>query len=150
MKVRFRNATREDVPTILALLRDDEFGAARETDGLETYTAAFERLAQETDNHLIVGEDEAGRLIATYQLTFISGLSHRGTIRAQVESVRVASDLRGQGVGHAMMEDAENRARAAGCRMMQLTTTKGRNRAADFYDALGFTPSHTGYKRILE
>ena len=150
MSVTFREARPEDVATILELLRDDDLGAARETDGLETYKIAFERMQQEATNHLIVGEDANGRMVATYQLTFISGLSHRGTIRAQVESVRVASDLRGQGIGRAMMVDAEIRARKAGCKMLQLTTTKGRNRAADFYDALGFTPSHTGYKRILE
>ncbi|MEX0339042.1 MAG: GNAT family N-acetyltransferase [Arenibacterium sp.] len=150
MTLRFRKAQRPDVPDILALLQDDEFGASRETDGLETYLAAFEQMSQEPTNHVIVGIDGEGRLVATYQLTFISGLSHRGTRRAQVESVRVASDLRGQGIGHALMADAEARARAAGCRMLQLTTTKGRNRAADFYDALGFTPSHTGYKRVLD
>ncbi|MEX0280768.1 MAG: GNAT family N-acetyltransferase [Arenibacterium sp.] len=150
MKTRFREARREDVAQILNLLRDDELGEQRETDGLETYLAAFQSMQQEAANHLIVGEDTNGRLIATYQLTFITGLSHRGTRRAQVESVRVATDLRGQGIGHAMMADAEKRARKANCRMIQLTTTKGRNRAADFYEALGFTPSHTGYKRSLE
>ncbi len=146
--IRFREGRREDVAHVLALLKDDAYGAQRETAPLESYLAAFDAMQSEGASHLIVGEKD-GRIVATYQLTFITGLSHRATRRAQVESVRVAADLRGQGIGHAMMADAETRARAAGCALMQLTTHKGRNRAHDFYDRLGFTPSHIGYKRKL-
>ncbi len=146
--IRFREATRGDVPAVIALLADDAFGAARETASMESYLGAYDRMRAEASNHLIVGE-EAGRIVATYQITFITGLSHRATRRAQIESVRVAADLRGKGIGHALMADAEARARTAGCRMMQLTTHASRNRARDFYDALGFTPSHVGFKREL-
>ncbi|SPH24211.1 Aminoalkylphosphonate N-acetyltransferase [Defluviimonas aquaemixtae] len=146
--IRFREGRRGDIAEVLALLADDEYGAQRETAPLETYLVAFDAMQAEGENWLIVGERD-GRIVATYQLTFITGLSHRATRRAHVESVRVASDLRGQGIGRAMMEDAEARARAAGCGLLQLTTQKGRNRARDFYDALGFTPSHIGYKRRL-
>ena len=144
----FRDARREDVAEVVALLADDALGAKRETGALSAYLAAFEAMAAEGANRLIVGED-GGRVVATYQLTFITGLSHRATRRAQIESVRVASDRRGQGIGRQMMQDAEARARAAGCSLMQLTTQKGRSRAQAFYDSLGFTPSHIGYKRDL-
>lgn len=146
--IAFRDAQRADVPAVIALLADDDYGAKRETGALGDYLAAFDAMKAEGTNHLIVGEMN-GRIVATYQLTFITGLSHRATRRAQVESVRVATDLRGQGIGRQMMDDAENRARKAGCRLMQLTTQKGRNRAQAFYDSLGFTPSHIGYKRDL-
>jgi GNAT superfamily N-acetyltransferase len=66
-----------------------------------------------------------------------------------VESVRVAADLRGGGIGRAMMADAEARARAAGCGLVQLTTDAGRDRARRFYGALGYVASHIGYKRQL-
>lgn len=147
--IRFREAARGDVAAVVALLADDVYGAKRETAPLEPYLVAFDVMQAEGGNRLMVGEME-GRIVATYQLTFISGLSHRATRRAQVESVRVARDLRGQGLGRALMADAEGRARKAGCRMIQLTTQKGRRRAQVFYDALGFTPSHIGYKRILD
>ncbi|MDU8942798.1 GNAT family N-acetyltransferase [Ovoidimarina sediminis] len=146
--VTFRDATREDVPAIVALLRDDTFGAARETAEEATYLAAFEAMAGETANHLIVGVED-GRIVATYQLTLITGLSHRGMRRANIESVRVAADRRGQGLGHSLMRDAEARAQAAGCGMLQLTTTAERSRARAFYDRLGYTPSHIGFKRVL-
>ena len=38
--------------------------------------------------------------------------------RAQVESVRVRSDLRGHGVGQRLMEAAMERARQRGCAVM--------------------------------
>lgn len=137
------------MPAIIALLQDDSLGAGRESDELSFYLDAFDRLTAEHGNTLIVGEKD-GRIIATYQLTFITGLSRRATRRAQVESVRVHADLRGQGIGAAMMADAETRARAAGCGLMQLTTDVTRGRAQRFYDRLGFTPSHVGYKRKLD
>ena len=68
---------------------------------MSRYLAAFDRMAEEGNNILIVGED-AGRIVATCQLTFISGLSLRAARRAQVESVRVASRLRGRGIGEAI------------------------------------------------
>jgi len=48
-----------------------------------------------------------------------------------------------------MFADAETRARAAGCTLMQLTMNKSRTDTARFYQRLGFTPSHIGYKRDL-
>ncbi len=146
--IRFRAATRADVPAVIALLTDDALGATREGSDLAPYLAAFDAMTVEGDNTLIVGED-AGRIVATYQLTFISGLSLRASRRAQVESVRVATDLRGRGIGEAMFADAEARARAAGCRLMQLTMNASRKDASRFYERLGFTPSHIGFKRDL-
>lgn len=146
--IRFREATRKDVADVVALLRDDALGAGRETATHDDYLAAFDRMQAEGANHLIVGEID-GRVVATYQITFISGLSLRAARRAQIESVRVEADLRGQKIGETLFADAETRARAADCRLMQLTTNASRDRAQAFYDRLGFTASHVGYKRDL-
>lgn len=145
----WRLATRADVPAVVALLADDVLGAGREVSDLAPYLAAFDAMQAEGGNHLIVAETGAGRIVATYQITFISGLSLRASRRAQIESLRVASDLRGQGIGHKLMADAEARARAAGCSLLQLTTNKSRDAAQAFYTGLGFTASHIGYKRDL-
>ncbi|MGC3939297.1 GNAT family N-acetyltransferase [Roseobacter sp. EG26] len=148
MSITFRPAMRDEVAAVIALLEDDALGATREGSALETYLDAFDRMTEEGNNHLIVGCDD-GRVVATYQLTFISGLSLRAARRAQIESVRVSSALRGQGIGHLMIEDAVARARAAGCSLIQLTMNKSRTDTARFYTDLGFTPSHIGYKRNL-
>ena len=148
MNVAFRPARRGDVPAIIALLRDDPLGRGREAADPAPYLTAFERIAGEPDNHLIVGE-AAGAVVACYQLTCITGLSLRASRRAQIEGIRVATLLRGRGIGAALMADAEVRARAAGCSLLQLTTNRSRTDAHRFYERLGFTASHIGYKRDL-
>lgn len=148
MTVVFREARAEDVMAVVGLLRDDALGAAREGAEQGHYEAAFDAMQAESGNNLIVGEVE-GRIVATYQLTFVTGLSLRAARRAQIESVRVSSDLRGQGMGEAMLGDAETRARAAGCSLMQLTMNANRIDSARFYERLGFVGSHIGYKREL-
>ncbi|MDP2061758.1 MAG: GNAT family N-acetyltransferase [Phaeovulum sp.] len=145
----WRAATAADVPAVVAMLADDMLGAAREGAEMAPYLAAFDEMERQGNNALIVGTRK-GRIVATYQITILHGLSMRAARRAQIEAVRVVADLRSHGVGAELMADAEARARAAGCRLMQLTTNKARLRAHAFYDRLGFTPSHIGYKRELE
>lgn len=97
MRLDFRETRRGDVAAVVALLSDDVLGQGREGSDLAPYLAAFERMAGEAANVLIVGEDAGGAIVASYQVSFISGLSLGAARRAQVESVRVASHLRGQG-----------------------------------------------------
>lgn len=144
----WRPAHRGDVPSVVALLADDALGATREAGDPAAYLAAFDAMQMEGGNQLIVGDD-GGQIVACYQITFISGLSLRASRRAQVEAVRVAAGLRGQGIGAALMADAEARARAAGCKLMQLTTNRSRTRAHAYYAQLGFEASHIGFKKPL-
>lgn len=133
---------------LVAMLADDPLGQARESDDLAPYLAAFVEIAANPMHQLIVGE-VAGRIVATCQLTILAGLSRQGAKRALVEAVRVVADLRGQRIGEALMAECEARARAAGASVIQLTTDKTRARAHRFYDRLGYTPSHIGYKKPL-
>ena len=147
MIAEFREATRDDVPAVLDLLRDDVLGAGREGGNVD-YFGAFDAMQKEGNNRLIVGV-LGDKIVATYQLTLISGLSLRATRRAQLESVRVSSQLRGSGLGQQLIADAEQRAQAAGCRLMQLTMNTSRTDAHRFYEANGFSPTHVGFKRNL-
>jgi N-acetylglutamate synthase-like GNAT family acetyltransferase len=140
--MEIRKAARADVPAIVALYADDILGRARETpDDLPRYYAAFDALSGE----LFVGERD-GRIIATLQLTMIQQLSYRGAKVAEIESVRVASDLRGGGLGAELIRFAVERARAAGCVRVQLTSNKQRVDSHRFYERLGFRRSHEGFK----
>jgi GNAT superfamily N-acetyltransferase len=143
-----RDARRADVPAIVAMLADDVLGAAREGDLDDAYWAAFERVAADPGNRIIVAEID-GRVAATLQLTLIPGLSRHGMLRAQVEAVRVAASERGHGVGQALIGWAINEARAAGCGLVQLTSDKRRPDAIRFYESLGFTATHEGLKLAL-
>ena len=144
----FRPARRADVPAVVALLADDVLGRGRESGQLAPYLAAFDAMQAEGGNQLIVGE-AGDRVLATYQLTVISGLSLSAARRAQIEAVRVDASLRGQGAGAALMADAEVRARAAGATLMQLTSNASREDAHRFYERLGYAPSHIGFKKPL-
>lgn len=140
-----RRARREDVPAIVALYADDMLGQSRETpDALDVYYAAFDRL----DGELYVGERD-GAVVATLQLTIIQQLSARGGKVAQIEAVRVARALRSRGLGAELVRHAIDRARAAGCARVQLTSNSRRRDAHRFYERLGFTASHTGFKLSL-
>ena len=146
-----RKATEADLPAIVALLTDDEFGQARNPlfdVERERYLAAFRAIDADPNNFQIVATQDE-RIIGCYQLTFIRGLSFSGAERAQIESVRIASDLRGSGLGSAMMRDAIERARARGVVLVQLTTDTRRGNTRRFYERLGFTASHHGMKLRL-
>ncbi|MEQ5869518.1 GNAT family N-acetyltransferase [Sagittula sp. NFXS13] len=146
-----RPARVTDIGVILALLADDTLGQTRELVG-ETvdagYIDAFNAIARDENQHLMVAEAD-GRVVGTFQLSYLPGLSHQGAWRAQIEAVRVASDLRGQGLGRQMMTWAIEAAQARGCRMVQLTSHKTRHDAHRFYESLGFARSHAGFKRVL-
>lgn len=148
----FRDATMEDVPRIVAMLADDALGAARErcTDPLPaSYYSAFARIESDPNQTLLVAE-VGHEAVAVLQLSFIPGLSHQGAWRAQVEAVRVHASMRGQGLGHKLLQEAIRRAREHGCRMVQLTTDKSRKDAHRFYESLGFRASHEGMKLVLD
>jgi len=148
--VTFRIASREDLPAIVAMLADDVLGQGRES-GLvdDVYLAAFDAVAAQPGNDVYVGEAD-GAVVATAQLTLIPNLSISGTLRAQIEGVRVASSQRGQGTGEALIHFLVTRARDAGAGMVQLTTNKARADALRFYERLGFEASHLGMKLYLE
>jgi GNAT superfamily N-acetyltransferase len=146
--IHFRDATEADLPAVLTLLEGDSMDTRLATHDLAYFRGAFDVLKRAGETRVVVG-DRAGRVVATYQLTVIHGLSIRATLRAQIESVRVVGDLRSRGIGAQLMADAEDRARRAGCQLLQLTTNRTRADAARFYERLGFTPSHIGYKRDL-
>jgi GNAT superfamily N-acetyltransferase len=144
----WRPAGSGDVAAVVALLVDDVLGAGREGQDLAPYRAALAQMEATPHNRQIVGCRGAA-VIATYQIVFLDGLSLGAARRAQIEGVRVAKGLRGQGIGTALMADAEARARAAGCRLIQFTTHASRTRAQAFYAGCGYTPSHIGFKKPL-
>lgn len=149
--MQLREATRQDVPSIVALLAQDQLGHHRETtsDPLpDDYWEAFDAIDDDPNNLLIVAEDQ-GVTVGTLQLTFIPYLTFRGSRRAQIEAVRVASNRRGQDVGRQLMQWAIDEARSRDCHLVQLTTNKARKDAHRFYESLGFEPSHEGMKLYI-
>lgn len=79
-------------------------------------------------------------------MSFIQYLTYQGGIRAQIEAVRIREDQRNKGIGKQMFEWAIKRAKKRKAHLLQLTSDKKRPEAIQFYENLGFKPSHEGMK----
>ncbi len=146
-----RQAHHADLPAIVAMLADDVLGQTREDAGPPlnpAYAEAFAAIARDPNQFAAVLED-AGEVVGYLQLTFIPGLSLKGMLRGQIESVRIASSRRGQGLGHVMLQWAIAECRRRGCGLVQLAMNKSRDDTLRFYKSLGFVASHEGMKLTL-
>ncbi|MFF8656890.1 GNAT family N-acetyltransferase [Streptomyces huasconensis] len=147
--LEIRPAVADDLPAIVAMLADDPLGATRESpDDLTPYVTAFQRLADDPNQRLVVAVRE-GRVVGTLQLTIVPGLSRKGATRSIIEGVRVHADERGSGLGTRFIEWAIDESRREDCQLVQLTSDATRTDAHRFYERLGFTASHLGFKLQL-
>ncbi|MFH8451239.1 GNAT family N-acetyltransferase [Streptomyces fungicidicus] len=147
--LEIRAAAADDLPAIVGMLADDPLGAQRESpEDLTPYLTALERLGADPNQHLVVAVRE-GRVVGTLQLTVVPGLSRRGATRSIIEAVRIHGDERGSGLGSRLIEWAIDASRREGCQLVQLTSDNTRTDAHRFYERLGFTASHVGFKLPL-
>jgi GNAT superfamily N-acetyltransferase len=147
----FRRARRDDLDALIAIFAADTLGGHGDTtdpDVRPTYAAAMEAILASPSDRLYVGEID-GRVVATAQLSFVTALPHRGRRRAIVEAVQVVADRRGLGIGARLVAFLVEEARAAGAGVVELTSNAARLDAHRFYERLGFTKSHVGFKRPL-
>jgi len=150
--VVLRAAVPGDIPALVTLIAEDELGSGR--DGIENaadllaYEQAFEAIDRDRAHVLLAAESDSA-VVGTLQLSFLPGLARRGSWRAQIETVRVAAVLRGQGLGSLMIRWAVDEATERGCSLVQLTSDKQRPDAHRFYEGLGFRATHEGMKLRL-
>lgn len=147
--VALHRAREADLPEIVALLADDVLGREREAPELGPYRRAFAAIDQDTSLLLLPAPDGADALLATLQLTLLPSLSGGGALRLQIESVRVAADARGSGLGTALMQWVHRWGREHGAALAQLTTDAARTDAHRSYTRFGYAPNHLGFKLPL-
>jgi len=149
---RLRRAVEADVGPIVGMMARDQLRSSVDSDAPERrapYVAAFHAIDADPAHLLCVVDDAAGSVVATMQLTLLPGLARGGASRLQIEAVRVAGRLRGNGLGTAMMEWAVAEGRRRGAALIQLTSDLSRYDAHRFYGRLGFAHSHAGFKMVL-
>ncbi|MCC0578560.1 GNAT family N-acetyltransferase [Streptomyces californicus] len=147
--LEIRPVTADDLASVVAMLADDPLGAQRESPGdLTPYEEALQRLTDDPNQHVVVAVRE-GRVVGTLQLTIVPGLSRRGATRSIIEGVRIHGDERGSGLGTQLIQWAVDESRRQDCRLVQLTSDVTREDAHRFYERLGFTASHLGFKLAL-
>ena len=150
--VVIREATENDLVSIVALFADDPLGGHGDTtepEALPDYRAAFARINASPNEILYVAE-LGGEVVGTFQTMVTTTLTGRGSSAMIIEAVQTRADMRGRGIGAAMIEFAIERARQDGMRLVQLTSNAVRKDAHRFYERLGFTASHIGFKLKLK
>ena len=149
--LKMRKMQKADLGVVVGLLADDELGQSREDKAAvlhDDYSRAFEHIENDSNQYAAIFEIN-GETIGCLQITFIPGLSRRGSLRGQIEGFRVSRGFRGKGYGSKMIASAIKECRARGCRLVQLTSDKKRENAIQFYERFGFVKSHEGFKLNL-
>lgn len=147
----FRKAILVDLEEIIRLLADDDLGKAREqplSNMNPAYKIAFDQILADPNQFLMVVAKD-NRVVGTCHLTLMPSLTFQGSLRMNIEAVRVASSLRGQGLGEWLFNQVIELAKVKGCKIIQLTTNKKRLDALHFYEKLGFEATHEGMKLYL-
>lgn len=147
-----REARESDLPSLIALFAADALGGHGDTtdpSAYDDYLQAFRIIAASRDQTLYVAE-LAGEVTGTFQTMITTTLTRRGSSAMIIEAVQTRADLRGQGIGAAMIDFCVAEARSRGMRLVQLTSNAARKDAHRFYERLGFKPSHLGFKMALK
>ncbi len=149
MTIRLANA--EDVHALVALFAADALGGHGDTTDPAysgDYEQAFRRISESPNDSLYVAE-RGGTIVGTFQITFTTTMTGRGSLKATIEAVQVLGTERSRGIGSAMLVHAIDVCHTEGVSLVQLMSNKNRTRAHEFYERLGFQKSHTGFKMKL-
>ena len=147
-RVDVRPAISPDAAAIAALL----IGGSRDPTvedaaPLTPYREAIERIRAQGGEVLVAVDGD--QVVGVCQLLDLAHLQHRGGHVAEIESVHVAAERRGEGIGSKMLDAAVAWASSRGCYRVQLTSHVERADAHRFYSSNGFVASHVGFKRYL-
>jgi ribosomal protein S18 acetylase RimI-like enzyme len=130
--MRIRAARRDDFEAVSQLLADLGGGRPAVTpESEEDCRAVFEAQIFDPYSHHIVAETQSG-IVAFLSLHFRSRLNWPSE-EAWVPDLIVAESARRQGIGRALLEEAEARARDRGCHALQLESAYHRAEAHHMY-----------------
>jgi len=135
-----RRATPGDAPQVARLLRDFNAEYNEPTPDLETLESRYEELIRSKEMIvLLVGEGPDGFA----QLRFRPWV-HTAGLHGYLEELYVVPDLRGNGLGRALMEAAIETARSEGADFIELGTSEDDTAARGLYESAGFTNREGG------
>jgi (aminoalkyl)phosphonate N-acetyltransferase len=132
--MRIRAARGDDFEAVTRLL--EELGRPRVTEATRAdCRAIFEAQVIDPDCHHIVCEDDAGDVVGFCALQFRPRLNHP-SFEAWVPDLIVDEHVRMRGVGRALLEETERRARERGCHALVLESGYRRAEAHHLYRQL--------------
>lgn len=144
--LQIRLAQPADLPDVLRLYQQPDLDNGQ-TVSIEEAHQFLVKIKQYPSYRLFVAELD-GRIVGTFMLLVMDNLLHLGAASAIVEAVAVDPALQSQGIGRQMMHWAMAEARKAHCYKLVLSSNQKRDRAHEFYEALGFT--RHGYSFYVE
>ncbi len=147
-----RRARETDLQELVAMFAGDTLGDHGDTTDAAAfcdYLRAFNIIDASQNEQLFVAELE-GEVVGTFQTLFNRTLTGRGSLSMIIVAVQTRSDKRGLGIGARMIAHAVEEARRRDCRLVQLTSNRGREDAHRFYQRLGFEMSHFGFKMKIK
>ena len=131
-----RPALPADVPQLLELYKLLDLEPEPELP-IDQAQARFRELALRPGHAIYVAEFEQ-RIVGTFALIFIGGLSHGARDSCIVEDVCVVPEMQGTGIGKQMMGFAMAQCAAVECYKLVLSSHITRGNAHRFYESLGF------------
>jgi ribosomal protein S18 acetylase RimI-like enzyme len=138
MDARVRLAEKEDVDTVTALMGGFRNWMERSEPTDEAIRSTVRRLIADPNTEYLLaaadGGEPAGVCQLRYRLTVWTGADD-----CWLEDLYVRDEQRGTGLGRALVESAVERARARGCRRIDLDVNEDNTDALAFYERLGFT-----------
>lgn len=144
-----RGAARADVEPAARIVQAGSLAPEAETPGdADAYWSAV-GATRDAGGEVLVAVDGA-EVVGVAQVVVFTHFQRAGGRCAEVESVHVRADRRGQGIGAALLARAEELARERGCYRIQLTSNAVRADAHRFYERAGYAPSHVGFKKYLD
>jgi len=130
-EVVIRRAIAADAAGIAALLGELGYPAPA-----AAIPARLERLAGETGQSVLVAQLD-GHVVGLASVFTRHDITDDAAF-ARLAALIVRTDRQGEGIGRALVEAAEVLARAAGCRVIEVTSGDHRPGAHAFYRRLGF------------
>jgi ribosomal protein S18 acetylase RimI-like enzyme len=139
-EIQVRRAEVEDVPQIARLLHDFNAEYSEPTPGTgELAKILLPLLAEEEISVLLAGQGPDGLAL----LRFRAALWSAG-LEAHLQELYVIPELRGKGIGRALLEAAIELSRAHGAVGIDLNTGEGDAAARRLYESMGFSNREGG------
>jgi ribosomal protein S18 acetylase RimI-like enzyme len=130
-----RKATPGDSPAVARLLHDFQLEFDEPTPGAEALEERYEELIRNREMIvLLIGDGPDGFA----QLRFRPWVYSAG-LHSYLEELYVVPDLRGNGLGRALLDAAMDTARGEGAEQMELGTSENDVAARHLYESAGFT-----------
>jgi ribosomal protein S18 acetylase RimI-like enzyme len=139
-EIQVREATVDDAPAIARLLRDFNLEFEEPTPGVEALTETVARLVEAGEITVLLtgGGPDGLSLFRLRPALWSEGLE------AYLQELYVVPELRGQGIGRALLERTIELVRERGADGIDLNTGETDTAARGLYESMGFTNREGG------